>query len=119
MITEEELSKNLVPHELEKLIAHVAYNYRGLAGGLYESVGILVVGRLLGWRVTRLVSSRSAWEKATALFGDLKVLMPERGKLAYKSLGLETLDKIGGYWDFISGRGSREGVSPDARKTLK
>jgi hypothetical protein len=87
--------------ELMTKIEELTKDYKGDISHFYEAVGMVVVGRLFGWRVMRLVSGRRVWEDATKLFGDPKVLMVERGKYAYKSVGLELAEKLGDYWEII------------------
>jgi hypothetical protein len=92
--------------ELMKRIDEVTESYVGQLDYLYESIGMVVSGRLLGWRVMRLVSSGRCWTLSTKLFGDPKLIMPERGKYYYKSLGMKIIDstiqKSGEYWDYIN-----------------
>lgn len=90
--------------ELLRLIERVTEDFHGDLDEFNRVVGIIVVGRLTGWRVQRLVSPRGTWALTTKWFGDPKKLMPERGRLVHKSLGLKLVDKIGGYWEFIRGQ---------------
>ena len=92
--------------ELMAKIEEETEKYHGQIDHLYEAVGMVVVGRLTGWRVMRLVSSRRCWAAASKVFGDPKEWMPERGRFAHRSLGLKIVDKVGGYWDFIAGHKS-------------
>jgi hypothetical protein len=92
MITDEELIQK---------IERISTDYHGQIDDLYEAIGMIISGRLFGWRVMRLASSRSCWTLATKLFGDPKLLMPERGTLAYKSFGLKVCDKAGEYWEVV------------------
>lgn len=94
MITDEELMAK---------IDQVSGEFKGQIDDLYTAIGMIMMGRLFGWRVLRLTSSRSQWARATRLFGDLKELMPERGKYAHRSMGLAIADKLGSYWDVVKG----------------
>lgn len=107
----------ITDEELMKLIENIVKDYTGQADHLYEAIGMVVVGRLFGWRVMRLVSSRRCWMLASKMFGDLKEFLPERGRYAHKSIGLELVDRIGGYWDFIRGSKSSAPIQED-RKTI-
>jgi len=102
--------------EMMKKIDQVSTAFVGQLDDLQAAVGMLVVGRLYGWRVTRLISSKRHWSFACKLFGDLKELLPERGVLAHKSVGLEIVDKAGDYWDVVSGRGNRDALPLHERK---
>jgi hypothetical protein len=89
--------------ELMKKIDQVSGDFIGQCDDLYMIVGMIVVGRLYGWRVVRLTVSRSMWAKAVKLFGDPKELMRERGKYAGKSVGLAVVDNLDAYWDVVKG----------------
>lgn len=94
MITDEELMKK---------IEEVSANYVGFIDDLTQIVGMVVIGRRYGWRVIRLVHSRRLWNLACNHFGDLKVILPERGDLTRKSIGLSIADKLDEYWEVIRG----------------
>ena len=94
MVTDEDLIKK---------VDEVLTEYRGQIDQLATIVGMIVLGRLLGWRVIRLVMSRDNWAKGNKLFGDLKDYMPERGPLAHKSVALKISDKLGIYWEMVKG----------------
>lgn len=89
--------------EILDKIDEVSGNFHGQIDDLYVAIGMIVMGRLFGWRVLRLTSSRRQWARATKLFGDLKALMPERGKYVHKSIGLAIADKMDVYWDIVKG----------------
>ncbi len=94
MITDEELFKK---------IDEISANYVGQLDDLYSIIGMIVMGRFYGWRVVRLVSTRRLWKRANDIFGDVKLLMPERGAYANKSLGLKMVDELDRYWDTVNG----------------
>ena len=105
--------------EFMKQIDEVTGKFDGQLDHLYEAIGMIITGRLLGWRVMRLVSSGRCWRMATKLFGDPKQLMPERGKYYDKSVGMKIIDTTGGYWDVISGRGNRDALPLHERKKIQ
>lgn len=104
--------------QLDSRIEQVCEQFTGQIPDLFQIIGIMVVGRLFGWRVVRLTCSRRVWMLATKWFGDPKDFMPERGRLAHKSLGLALVDKLGNYWDFINGVTPRDDFSLRTRKML-
>lgn len=104
--------------QLDERIEKVCEDFKGQFSDLLQMVGIVVIGRLFGWRVIRLVVSRRIWMMTTRAFGDPKLWMPERGRLAYKSVGLRVVDALGGYWDFIKGVTPRDGLSEMQRKLI-
>ncbi len=103
MITNEELSDELVPKELADKIVNATVEFHGQIDDFYAAVGMIVVGRLVGWKVMRLVASRKCWATASKWFGDPKLLMKERGPLAHKSIGLKIADKFEEYWEYVRG----------------
>lgn len=104
--------------ELNRRIETVCEQFRGQIPDLYHVVGVVVVGRLFGWRVVRLTTSRKIWSLTTRLFGDPKEWMPERGRLAHKSVGLKLVDTLADYWDFINGVTPRDDISAQDRKMV-
>ena len=101
--------------ELMANIEQVTKEFSGQLDYLYEAIGMITTGRLLGWRVMRLVSSRRCWTLATKLFGDPKQLMPERGKYYDKSVGMKIIDMTGDYWEYIKGH---KPITVEDRKTI-
>jgi hypothetical protein len=89
--------------ELNAKIAELCETYRGSLEDLYRAVGMMVVGRYFGWRVMRLVSTRSDWTHATAMFDDPKMWMRDRDRFAYRSYGLHLADELGKFWEIIRG----------------
>jgi len=87
--------------ELMDEIEKVTKAYKGDISHLCEAVGMIVIGRLFGWRVMRLVSGRRVWSDATKLFGDPKLLMQEKEVCYPKSVGAAIVDKMGNYWEVV------------------
>lgn len=106
----------ITENELMRKIEEVTGSFRGRGDHLSEVIGMMVLGRLVGWRVVRLISSRRCWMMATKLFGDPKELLPERGPYAHKSYGLKMADKLDSYWDLI--RGSCDALPLESRKEM-
>jgi len=104
--------------DLMAKIEEVTKDFTGQLDQLYEVIGMIVTGRLLGWRVMRLVSSRRCWMMATKLFGDPKKLMLEKGKYYDKSVGMKIIDTTEQYWDIIAGNISRDILPLHDRKML-
>lgn len=108
----------MTDEEMIKKIDEVSTNFKGQLDDLQAAVGMVAAGRLYGWRVTRLISSKRHWAVACKLFGDLKELLPERGVLAHKSVGLAIVDKAGDYWGIIKGDVSRDALPLHERKKV-
>lgn len=118
MITEQELVSELMPDELAKRLVHAMAEFEGSFDDLIEAVGMIVVGRVYGWKVMRLVSSRRRWQMASKWIGDPKLLANDVGKLADRSLGWRTVGHLKGFWDFVSGRASRDDLPLKERKMV-
>jgi hypothetical protein len=105
--------------QLQQRIEEVCGEFKGQIPDLYQMVGILVVGRLYGWRVVRLTCSSRVWALTNKWFGDPKEMMPERGPLHKKSVGLKVVDGACDYWDFIRGTVARKDyMTEETRKSL-
>jgi len=89
--------------ELMDLIENKSTDFHGQIDDLYKAVGMIIIGRLFGWKVMRLAAPRSTWTKATELFGDPKLLMKDEEKLAHKSFGLHVCKEAKKYWEFVRG----------------
>lgn len=116
MITDKELADNLVPKDLAVDIVRTCATYTGQIDDLYSAVGMVVIGRLFGWRVMRMAAPRRIWVKAGELFGDPKVLMPERGELYDRSVGCRIADAAGEYWRYVRGQIP---LGQDVKKSLR
>jgi len=110
--------KTITDEELLKKIDEVSTNFKGQLDDLTSAIGMVIAGRLYGWRVIRLVNSRRLWGVACRLFGDLKEFLPERGVLANKSVGLVILEEAGVYWGVISGKVNRDNLPKQQRKQV-
>lgn len=117
-ISKEQLVKEILADDLPEKLAQVMADFHGSADDLIEAVGMVIVGRLYGWKVVRLVSSNRRWQVASRLFGDPKLLMKEEGTLVGKASGYLMVRRLGGFWDFISGKVSRDDVPLKERKMV-
>lgn len=108
----------MTDQEMLDLINQKAAEYTGLGGNLISAVGILVLSRIYGWKVMRLISSRRQWNLANEIFGDIKTVTPDRGEYARKSVGLAIADKIGNYWAFMRGEKNSKDDLDKSRKML-
>lgn len=108
----------ITDQEMLNLINEKAATYAGLGGDLTSAVGILVLSRIYGWRVMRLIVSRRQWNLANKIFGDIKNITPDRGEHARKSVGLAIADKIGDYWAFMRGQKNQKEYADKNRKMI-
>lgn len=107
----------------ERLAAHLNDRIRAFTGNfdvLESALGALVVGRVAGWRVVRLLHSPQTYRRYERIL-DLdfqgtfpwsdELVMPERGPYARKSLALKITDSVGGFWDMVKKGDARKRVS--------
>lgn len=112
----------------EELLAHIKHcveNYKGDTTYMNEAVGLLIVGRIMGWEHQRIVSSRAVWTFTTKVFGDPKnpQFMPKRTETGQrKSVALHFVDKLDaagqllkGYLDVVQGKVT---IPKDERKKI-
>ncbi len=109
----------ITDEEFLALVDEKMSTYVGQIDHFYEAVGMIITGRLMGWKVMRLVSSRRCWTTATALFGDPKLLMPEEAKYTKRSIGYRAIKTASEYWDFVSGKSSRDDLPATERRLIK
>lgn len=99
----------LTDEELYTHINHCIESYKGDTSQMNEAVGLLVVGRVMGWEHQRIVSTRASWTFCTKVFGDPKRFMPKRTVIGQrKSVALHVVDKLSaagqtvrGYLDIV------------------
>lgn len=113
----------LTDEELLEHIKHCLESYKGDITHLNEAVGLLVVGRMLGWEHQRLITPRASWTWCIKVFGDPKRFGPKRTVLGErKSQALHVVDKLNaagqllkGYIDVVQGKVT---IPKDQRKQL-
>ncbi len=110
----------------EELLAHIDHcidMYVGDITHLNEAVGLLIVGRAIGWEHQRIVTPRATWSYCTKVFGDPKRMLPKRTELGErKSRALHVVDALSkagklikGYIDVVQGKVT---IPKEDRKTL-
>jgi len=108
----------LSPKECQDLIKQVEEITRGFEGqfdDLESALGMLMMGRLLGWKVLVLIHNKRTIRKYQTILGeiDIRKAFPPEGPLAHKSLGLDLVKKFGNFWKYVSGE-----VRLDERRDL-
>lgn len=100
-LTEEEAKRQ------EKIMNEATREFVGIFDELEKAVGMLAIGRLIGWRALYLIHSRKTIVKYEKILG-IKVMdeFPERGPMAHKSIALGLVDTVGNFWKAVSGEES-------------
>jgi hypothetical protein len=79
--------------------------FHGQIDVLESALGALIIGQHYGSRVLQMVHSPATIRKYESVIGlTYTDLCPERGTLAFKSIGLSMADKLGGFWKVVTGK---------------
>lgn len=91
--------------EIIKTVEDAAVEFAGQFDELENALGMLMVGRLVGWRVLLLIHNKRTIRKYEAILGiNVREAFPEEGPLAHKSIALQFVKKVGGFWKAVSGQ---------------
>ncbi len=90
--------------ELVNLVDKASKNFKGDVTTLESALGMLVVGRLVGWRVILLIHDKTTVRKYEKILGvNIREVLPEVGKLAHKSVAWEAVQKVSSFWKAVKG----------------
>lgn len=96
--------KQMTDDELLKMIDEAFMNFNGDAPVLESAIGAAVLAKYLGWHGVRVIHSRGTFNKYQGILGiKFKDRFPERGPQAKRLAGIRMLDKIGKFWQALSG----------------
>jgi hypothetical protein len=95
-------------------VDEIAQAFKGQIDELESALGVLLLGRLFGWKVLVLIHNKRTLRKYEEILGiDIRDAFPEEGPLAHKSLALTAVKEIGEFWKAVSGD-----VKIENRRTL-
>lgn len=94
----------LLTPELIKVIEKASTEYLGDLTILESAIGALIVGRIYGWRVLRLMHGGSSYAKYERIL-EIKFnrTCPERTELSKKSVSLKIVDEVKDFWAVATG----------------
>lgn len=99
----------------EQLIIHlndVVKNFKGYSSELESAIGVLIVGRHIGWKPTYILHNIKTLKKYQNILNlDFKQQMPEVGYKADNSVGWQVAKKVSNFWKLVSGQ------LPEIKKT--
>jgi hypothetical protein len=100
-----------------EIINKASDRFIGQFDELENAIGMLMIGRLVGWRVLAIIHNKRTIRKYEEILGiNVREMFPEEGPLASKSIGYKAALAIGNFWKAVSGDIS----IPDRRElTLK
>ena len=88
--------------QLIELIDRTIENFRGDQEELERAIGMLMLGRVTGWRVVYLTHDRTDLLRYERLLGvRIERVLPELGPLSGKSAAWCALDGPGNFWRTI------------------
>lgn len=86
------------------IIDKAAENFRGQADELENAIGMLMIGRIYGWRVLVIVHNKRTIKKYEEILGiNIREMFPPEGPLAHKSLGYKVATTFSNFWKVVSG----------------
>ena len=95
----------LVDDALNNHLSRVVAEYKGQIPVLESALGALIVGQHYGTRVLQLAHGQATLKKYEAILGrPFAELCPEKGRFAYKSIGLKAAEALGGFWKVVMGK---------------
>ena len=81
-----------------------AQAFEGQFDELESALGMLLLGRLYGWKVLALIHNKRTIKKYEQILGiDFRKAFPEVGPLAQKSVAFVAVEKLGTFWKAVSG----------------
>jgi hypothetical protein len=97
-------SIELLETELGDKLKESAEAYRGDLRLFQSAVGALLVGKLYGWRILRIVLAPISYRKYEKILGiRFRDYCQERTALSDKSVGLKIADYMGDFWKVAEG----------------
>src|SRR5690349_21974357 len=89
---------------LLKRVDDIARNFVGQFDELEAALGMMLLGRLVGWKVLALIHNKRTIRKYEEILGiNIREAFPEEGPLAEKSQAYMLVKKLGQYWKAVSG----------------
>lgn len=110
----ESLSSLFGDEELAKHLAERIRIFQGNFDVLESALGALVIGRVAGWRVLKLLHSHKTYKRYEQVLGlefagtfpwSGEYVTPERGVYSRKSVALRVADKLGDFWQVVQRSG--------------
>lgn len=87
-----------------EIINKATENFHGQADELENAIGMLMIGRLLGWRVLLIIHNKRTIRKYEEILDiNIREMFPPEGALSHKSLGYKIACKLSNFWKAVSG----------------
>jgi hypothetical protein len=102
-------------YDLMKKLDQVVREFDGQFDELENALGMMLIGRLVGWKLLVLIHNKRSIRKYEEILGiKIREAFPEEGPLTHKSIAYELIKKLGKYWKAVSGE-----TKVEDRRTLQ
>lgn len=96
-------------YDLMKKLDEAVREFDGQFDELENALGMMLLGRLVGWKILALIHNKRSIRKYEEILGiKIREAFPEEGPLTHKSVGYELIKKLGNYWKAVSGEAKVE-----------
>ena len=100
---------------LMKRVDNATREFQGQFDELESALGMLAVGRLVGWKYLTFIHNKRTIKKYEEILGiNIREAFPEEGPLISKSKAYTLVKQLGQYWKAVSGE-----VKVDNRRGLE
>ena len=97
----------VTPEEAKRFIDVIDGAIAGFEGNvdhLEAAIGMLLVGRVVGWKVILLVHNKRTIRRYEEILGvDIRKFLPEETSHSARSLAYRAVQAIGNFWKAVSG----------------
>ena len=89
---------------LQKIVEDATRKFKGQFDELENALGMLMIGRLVGWKLLVLIHNKRSIRKYEEILGiDIRTAFPEEGPLIGKSPAYALIQNLGNFWKAVSG----------------
>jgi len=89
---------------LLRRVDEISRDFAGQFDELEAALGMLLLGRLVGWKLLALIHNKRTIRKYEEVLGiNIREAFPEEGPLTEKSHAYMLAKKLGQYWKAVSG----------------
>jgi hypothetical protein len=90
--------------EYIKIVNKATDNFYGQFDELENAIGMLMLGRMVGWKVLVIIHNKRTIRKYEEILNiNVREMFPDVGPLASKSLGYRAALALGNFWKVVSG----------------
>ncbi len=106
-VLEKQPIPSLPPEEAQQyieIISKAVENFHGQADELENAIGMLMIGRIYGWKVLVIIHNKRTIRKYEKILDiNIREMFPPEGPLAHKSIGYKMARTVSNFWKAVSG----------------